>query len=425
METGAEILAERQSFIEEKVMKDPIHDWIYVKDPLLWDLINTRAFQRLRRIRQLGTSSFVFHGSEHSRFTHSLGTYETMRKALSHFLRNHGWPNDERIHKLALCAALLHDIGHGPFSHSFEGAFQTHHENWTRRIILEDEEVNGILRQVDDQFPHDVASVIGKEDRFPLLVRLISSQLDVDRMDYLLRDALHTGVIYGKYELERLIRVMRPYGDDVVVKGSGVHTVEQYVLARYFMYTQVYLHHKTIGSDLLLRKVLLRAKTLYRQGELHFYPVELVPFFDRSEAEVQVNEYLRLDESVMIYAFHQWRNEEDRILADLASRFLDRRLYGSVASGPLSGETLESLRQMFVARGLDPEYYLIYQEIATAGFLYKEGIRVIDEQEHLREIHEISNLIRSIVPEIKYRLYYPKDIVQEKEMLAILGNLRG
>lgn len=415
---------EPRQFNEEKVMKDPIHDWIYVIDPVIWSLINTRAFQRLRRIRQLGTSSFVFHGSEHSRFTHSLGTYETMRKVLSHFLRNHGWPDNQRIHKLALSAALLHDIGHGPFSHAFEAVFQTHHENWTRRIILEDEEVNWILRQVDDQFPHDVADVIGKKDKFPLLVRLISSQLDVDRMDYLLRDALHTGVIYGKYELERLIRVMRPYTDDVVVKSSGIHTVEQYVLARYFMYTQVYLHHKTIGSDLLLRKVLLRAQTLYRQGELNFYPVELVPFFDRSEAEVQVGEYLRLDESIMIYSFHQWLKEEDPILSDLASRFLDRRLYASIVCGRLSKETLESLKKVFLARGLDPEYYLIYQEIATAGFLYKEGIRVLDEQGNLREIHEISNLIRSIVPEIKYRLYYPKDILQEQELVSILENLR-
>lgn len=413
-----------RQFIEEKVMKDPIHDWIYVIDPVIWSLINTRAFQRLRRIRQLGTSSFVFHGSEHSRFTHSLGTYETMRKVLSHFLRNHGWPDDERIHKLSLCAALLHDIGHGPFSHAFEGAFQTHHENWTRRIILEDEEVNGILRQVDEQFPHDVASVIGKEDKFPLLVRLISSQLDVDRMDYLLRDALHTGVIYGNYELERLIRVMRPYGDDVVVKSSGIHTVEQYVLARYFMYTQVYLHHKTIGSDLLLRKVMLRAKTLYRQERLVFYPAELIPFFARTESDIRVEEYLRLDESIMIYSFHQWLQEEDPILSDLASRFLNRRLYASIVCDQLSEQTLVSLRNVFLARGLDPDYYLIYEEIATAGFLYKEGIRVLDEQGNLREIHEISNLIRSIIPEIKYRLYYPKDILQEQELISILENLR-
>lgn len=415
-----------QWFPEEKVLKDPIHDWVYIQDPLIWNLINTKAFQRLRRIKQLGTSYLVFHGAEHSRLTHSLGTYETMRKVLSHFRRNHGWPTEERLNKLALCAALLHDIGHGPFSHAFEGAFEIRHETWTRRILLEDEEINGVLRTVDEEFPRDVADVIGKGNRYPLIVRMISSQLDVDRMDYLLRDALHTGVIYGKYELERLIRVMRPYSGDIVIKSSGIHTVEQYILARYFMYTQVYLHHKTIGSDLLLRSVMLRAKQLFREEKLKYHPVELAPFFTRKDSAISVTEYLRVDEPTMIYTFHRWKDEPDPILSDLASRFLDRRLYASIACGELTEETLESLREMFAARGLDPQYYLIYREIATAGFLYKEGIRVLDEQGRLREIHEISNLIRSLIPEIKYRLYYPKDrISPDGEFSAVFEKLRG
>ncbi|MFC4766118.1 HD domain-containing protein [Effusibacillus consociatus] len=415
-----------QWFPEEKVLKDPIHDWVYIQDPMIWNLINTKAFQRLRRIKQLGTSYLVFHGAEHSRLTHSLGTYETMRKLLSHFRRNHDWPKEERVSKLALCAALLHDIGHGPFSHAFEGAFQTHHETWTRRILLEDEEINRILSAVDADFPRDVAGVIGKEDSFPLVVRIISSQLDVDRMDYLLRDALHTGVIYGQYELERLIRVMRPFQNDIVIKSSGIHTLEQYILARYFMYTQVYLHHKTIGSDLLLRSVMLRAKTLFHENRLRFHPVELLPFFSREETDILVAEYLRIDEPVMIHAFQRWRDEEDPILSDLASRFLDRRLYASIACDKLSEETLSTLRDMFSTRGLDPEYYLIYQEIATAGFLYKEGIRVLDEQGKLQEIHEMSNLIRSLVPEIKYRLYYPKDkITLDGEFAPIVKKLQS
>lgn len=415
-----------QWFAEEKVLKDPVHDWVYIKDPIIWNLINTKAFQRLRRVKQMGTSYLVFHGAEHSRLTHSLGTYETMRKLLSHFNRNHDWPKEERMNKLALCAALLHDIGHGPFSHAFEGAFQTHHETWTRRILLEDEEINGILRTVDDEFPRDVAGVIGKESRFPLVVQIISSQLDVDRMDYLLRDALNTGVIYGEYELERLIRVMLPYQNEIVIKSSGIHTVEQYVLARYFMYTQVYLHHKTIGSDILLRSVLLRAKELFGENRLQYSPIELVPFFVRKETEILVPEYLALDESVMIYAFHRWREEQDPILSDLASRFLDRRLYASIACDKMTDETLQPLREMFAERGLNPDYYLIYREIATAGFLYKEGIRILDEYGRLREILDVSNLIRSLVPESKHRLYYPKDIITPVgDFAPLYQKLRG
>lgn len=409
-----------RQFSEEKVLKDPIHDWIYVQDPIIWSLLNTRAFQRLRRIKQLGTSYMVFHGAEHSRFTHSLGTYETMRKVLSHFLRNHGWPKDERMHKLALCAALLHDIGHGPFSHAFEGAFKTHHENWTRRIILEDGEINSILRSVDAAFPEDVAGVIAKDSRFPLVVRLISSQLDVDRMDYLLRDARNTGVIYGQYELERLIRVMQPLGDDVVIKSSGIHTVEQYILARYFMYTQVYLHHKTIGSDLLLRSILLRARQLFHSGGLVYHPAEVIPFFSRQEDEILVEEYLRLEEPVMIYAFHKWRDEQDPVLSDLASRFLDRRLFASRECGEMQMAGWNEMRQAFQEAGLDADYYLIFEEIATAGFLYKEGIRVLDEQGRLQEIHAASNLIRSLVPEVKYRCYFPKEIVAGDAKYAAL-----
>lgn len=142
-----------QRLAEEKVFKDPVHKYIYVQDELIWDLINTKEFQRLRRIRQLGTSYLTFHGAEHSRFSHSLGVYEITRKIISQFER-HGysdWPQEEKW--VSLCAALLHDLGHGPFSHSIEQVFDMHHEGWTCRFLLEDTEVNRVLRRVSDDFP--------------------------------------------------------------------------------------------------------------------------------------------------------------------------------------------------------------------------------------------------------------------------------
>ena len=174
---------------EEKVFKDPVHKYIYVQEPLIWDLINTREFQRLRRIRQLGTSYLTFHGAEHSRFSHSLGVYEIARKIISQFERNsfEEWPSEERL--LCLCAALLHDVGHGPFSHSIETVFGEHHESWSCRIVQGDTEVNRVLRQVDPTFPDKVAAVICKTYPKEIVVSLVSSQLDADRMDYLLRDA--------------------------------------------------------------------------------------------------------------------------------------------------------------------------------------------------------------------------------------------
>lgn len=399
---------------KEKVFKDPVHDYIYVKDSLIWDLINTRAFQRLRRVKQLGTSFLTYHGAEHSRFTHSLGTYETMRKVLSHFDRNFGWPSDDRMRLLALCAALLHDIGHGPFSHTVESVFQFHHETWTQRILIEDPEVSRILMRVDEDFPQDVADVIAKKDKFPLVVKLISSQLDVDRMDYLLRDALNTGVTYGTFELERLIRVMRPQGNDVVVKKSGLKTVEQYILARYFMYSQVYLHPVTVGSDVLLRHVVSRVKELWDRGDDVFLVEELKPFLSRKADEISVAEYLELDEGVMNYTLQRWTRAEDPILRDLSDRFVNRRLFGGVDTGELKEVERQTIREMFRAHGLNPDYYLSFQTATTGGYhMYKQGIKLVDESGRLLDdISKYSGLVRSLQPESKFRIFCPKEVLR-------------
>ncbi|ARU61914.1 hypothetical protein CBW65_13385 [Tumebacillus avium] len=399
---------------KEKVFKDPVHDYIYVQDRLIWDLINTRAFQRLRRVKQLGTSFLTYHGAEHSRFTHSLGTYETMRKVLSHFDRNFGWPSDDRMRLLALCAALLHDIGHGPFSHTVESVFQFHHETWTQRILIEDPEVSRILMRVDEDFPQDVADVIAKKDKFPLVVKLISSQLDVDRMDYLLRDALNTGVTYGTFELERLIRVMRPEGNDVVVKKSGMKTVEQYILARYFMYSQVYLHPVTVGSDVLLRHVVSRVKKLWDRGDAVYLVDELKPFLSRKADEISVAEYLELDEGVMNYTLQRWTRAEDPILRDLSDRFVNRRLFGSVDTRELKEVERQTIREMFRANGLNPDYYLSFQTATTGGYhMYKQGIKLVEESGRLLDdISKYSGLVRSLQPESKFRIFCPKEVLR-------------
>jgi HD superfamily phosphohydrolase len=398
---------------KEKVFKDPVHDYIYVFDKLIWDLINTRAFQRLRRVRQLGTAYLTYHGAEHTRFTHSLGVYETMRKVLSHFERKFGWPGDPRTRLLALCAALLHDIGHGPFSHTIETVFKFHHEEFTQRILLEEPDVNAILRRVDDQFPQDVADVIAKKDKYPLVVKLISSQLDVDRMDYLLRDAVNTGVTYGRFELERLIRVMSPQGNDIVVKKSGQQTVEQYILARYFMYSQVYLHPVTLSSDVLLRHAFLRAKTLHERGALGFLPDELRPFLDKTMDEMSVEEYLRMDESVMTYTFHRWAEAEDAILRDLADRFINRRLFGSIHTRELKEVEKQTVRDMFRSQGLNPDYFLAFSNATGAGYhMYRQGITLVEEDGDKMDIADASPLVRSLKPITQYRIFCPKEVLR-------------
>lgn len=406
---------------EEKVFKDPVHQYIVVKDQLIWDLINTKEFQRLRRIRQMGASFFTFHGAEHSRFSHSLGVYEITRKIISQFERNRyeDWPQEERM--LCLCAALLHDIGHGPFSHSIEEAFDIFHEDWSCDIILGDTEVHRLLSKVSLDFPQQVANVINKSYESELIVSLISSQLDADRMDYLLRDAYYTGVNYGTFDLERIMRVVRPYRGHIVVKESGMHAVEDYLMSRYQMYWQVYFHPVTRSSEIILKKLFQRAKQLYQDGfSFEFMIAPLNRLFERN---LSVEDYYMLDESFIQMTMLQWTKERDPILADLCRRFLERKLfkYTSLQNGDAT--LVEDVKTKLIKAGLDPQYYmeidyptdLPYDVYLPGESDEKLPILILNEREELSEISQCSDIIRAISGHRKgaLQLYYPADYWEE------------
>ncbi|UUZ91662.1 HD domain-containing protein [Paenibacillus sp. P25] len=402
---------------EEKVFKDPVHKYIYVQDQTIWDLINTKEFQRLRRIRRLGTCFLTFHGAEHSRFSHSLGVYEITRKIISQFERNQyeDWPREER--SLCLCAASLHDVGHGPFSHSIEKTFGTHHESWSCQIVLGDTEVNRVLREVAPDFPQKVAGVIAKTYSREIVVSLVSSQLDADRMDYLLRDAYFTGVNYGTFDLERILRVLRPYQGHIVVKDSGMHAVEDYLMSRYQMYWQVYFHPVTRSADIVLHKIFERAKLLYEEG----YPFRFMihPLHRLFRRELTVNDYYLLDEAFMQTVLMQWTFEEDRILADLCSRFLQRRLFKFITLDRLDAGLLERLRLVMQGLGWDPSFYMEIDFPSDLSYdVYRPGeqdeklpILLLDSKDNLTEISRKSEIVRSIsgIHMGKYHLYYPQE----------------
>lgn len=397
----------------EKVLKDPVHDEILVDDPWIWRLVNTAAVQRLRRIRQLGTSYLTFHGAEHSRFTHSLGAYETMRRLLIHLQQECGWPADERDRKLALAAALLHDVGHGPFSHTFETIYPVHHEHWTRRIILEDDEVRSILTEIDGAFASDLVGILQKDGRHPMVEPLITSQLDVDRMDYLLRDALNTGVTYGRFELARLLRSLTLVDGQILLRASALHTVEQYILARYFMYTQVYLHPVTVGSDILVQQILLRAAELVRSGDLPDVPVELLGIIGGQDVQVSVADYLAMDESTLLYAFRTWSKCEDGVLADLSQRFLHRRLFAPVLRAEPTVQEWASLRTAARAMGYHPDYYVCGRMSAIAGYVYSgEGILLLKQDGTRTELSRESRVVRELLPDSEYRIFVPKEMLE-------------
>ncbi|QAS53262.1 HD domain-containing protein [Halobacillus litoralis] len=405
---------------EEKVFKDPVHRYVHVRERVIWDLIGTSEFQRLRRIKQLGTSYLTFHGAEHSRFNHSLGVYEIVRRIIENFNDRPNWDNEERL--LCLCAALLHDLGHGPFSHSFEKVFKLDHEDFTQAILLGDTEVNHILRQVEKGFPKKVADVINKTYENKLVVSLISSQIDADRMDYLQRDAYFTGVSYGHFDMERILRVMRPMEDQVVVKESGMHAVEDYIMSRYQMYWQVYFHPVTRSAEVILSKILHRAKELYENGyAFKLKPIHFLSFF---AGEPTLKEYLALDESVTLYYFQMWMEEDDPVLSDLCHRFVNRRLFKYIEFNPNSqmNEWME-LYKLFQKAGLNPDYYLVVDSSSDLPYdFYRPGeegerlpIHLLQPNQELKELSRLSDIVESISGKKRtdHKLYLPLDRLEE------------
>ncbi|PKR84728.1 HD domain-containing protein [Heyndrickxia camelliae] len=411
----------KQKLSEEKVFKDPVHRYVHVSDQVIWDLIGTKEFQRLRRIRQLGTTYFTFHGAEHSRFNHSLGVYEIVRRIIDDVFDGRSeWNDDERL--LSLCAALLHDLGHGPFSHSFEKVFTLDHEEFTQQIIVGNTEVNAILRKVEPDFPKKVAEVIAKTYENKLVISLISSQLDADRMDYLLRDAYFTGVSYGHFDMERLLRVMRPREDQVVFKYSGMHAVEDYIMSRYQMYWQVYFHPVTRSSEVILTKILHRAKSLHE--EYYSFKHHPIHFYSLFEDEMTLEDYLKLDESVILYYFQMWQEEDDPILKDLCTRFMNRNLFKYVEFDPAKQFKVHSqLEKLFTRAGIDPNYYLVVDSSSDLPYdFYRPGeeeerlpIYLLMANGELRELSRESDIVDAISGKRRtdHKLYYPKDFIYD------------
>jgi HD superfamily phosphohydrolase len=422
---------------EEKVFKDPVHRYIHVRDKLIWDLIGTKEFQRLRRIKQLGTTYLTFHGAEHSRFSHSLGVYEIIRRIIDDVFKGRDeWDEGERL--VTLCAALLHDVGHGPFSHSFEKVFHLDHESFTQKIILGETEVNNVLKEEGADFPTKVSEVIAKTYKNKQVISLISSQIDADRMDYLLRDAYYTGVSYGNFDMERILRTMRPREDMVVFKSSGMHAVEDYIMSRYQMYWQVYFHPVTRSAEVILSKILHRAKKLYLNGyEFKYHPTHFESIFNGS---VTLEDYIRLDEGVAFYYFQQWLDEEDKILKDLCDRFLNRRLFQYIEfNALLQLDKWSELTNLFKKAGIDPEYYLVPDSSSDLPYdYYRPGeeeerlpIYLLMGNNDIRELSRESFIVEAISGKKRtdHKLYFPLDLINDtsskkkykEEIKRILG----
>lgn len=417
----------------ERAYRDPVHDFITVTDPLLLQLIDTPEFQRLRRIRQLGASHGTYHGAEHSRFGHSLGVLWVMHKAIRR-LRNLGFGIEPEVERVAYVAALLHDVGHGPFSHALEGHLTpgVRHEEWSCRILLEETSIHRLLREYDSALPAYVASVVDGSWTGPQYVRsLVSSQLDVDRMDYLIRDSLYTGVTYGRFDLERLINTLWVVDEDIVLMSKGIVAAEEYILARYFMYWQVYFHKTTRGHEHLMRQVWRRAVHLTQQGMMG--PDEAPkPLYSFLRGTGDLDTYLRIDDYDLMAAFKAWTYHPDPVLSDLSRRFLHRDLLKAVfkvAHESADLTRLPEVADLLGKMGWDPEYYLIVDRTSDVAYDYymapdgsggrRKPILALDESGRPQEIATLSHTIAAVATRrrVAVNIYVPEECVEHVRRL--------
>lgn len=398
---------------EVKVFRDSIHKNIEVEYQVIWDLINSDLVQRLRRIHQLGGTFMVFPTAEHSRFTHSLGVYEVVRRIVSE-VEDVKKALSEREKIVVMSAGLLHDIGHGPFSHAFEDVFKTDHEKMSVNLIKGKSSVNTILNNYDKDLANEVASVIEKTHPNNILVQLISSQVDADRMDYMLRDSYNCGVNYGTFDIERLLRSMSISDDKLVFKESGVHAIEDYIFARYHMYWQVYLHPVATSYEVILTKILARVKDLYDNG-YHFDTSikALIPFL--SKKEVSNSEYCKLDESTLNHYFEEFSCEQDEILKELATCFINRHLFTYIDFQ--DDFDYEAMINKIETDEVKRKYYFEFQEFKNNFYKYygelnTQSIIVKTKKNELKDLHRVSPLVSAIInlddEESDKKLYYHK-----------------
>ncbi|HEV2764593.1 MAG TPA: HD domain-containing protein [Pyrinomonadaceae bacterium] len=420
--------------MSERIYRDPVHNIIRLRTDtdegrLMVRLIDSFEFQRLRRIKQLGLALYTYQGAEHSRFAHSLGVLHLMTRVLDRLGETLGISPEDRAALRA--AALLHDIGHGSFSHVMEKVLDFHHEAWTVKAVLSEEtEVGRELRAYSAEMPARVASVIEGDFRPGYLAQLVSSQLDVDRMDYLLRDSLMTGAKYGIYDLEWVINALAvdEQSDRVYVAARGLYAVEEYLQARYYMFRQVYFHRTLRSAEAVLRSILRRALELLEAGgDVWCAPRTAFEKVLRRQA-LTLQDHLEMDDSDVLFHVKQWQRSTDPVLADLSRRFVARRLFKAIDLDMPEGERAEFLskaREATTRRGFAPEYYFIedhagdvpYYSVYNAdGAEPKARIYVEDgyARPRVREITEVSEAVRGLQRGyLLHRACFPDEVKEE------------
>ena len=402
---------------KRKVFNDPVYGFITIPYKIIFNLIEHPYFQRLRRISQLGLSHLVYPGAHHNRYHHALGACHLMFMALTN-LRIKGVDISEDEMKGALIAILLHDIGHGPFSHALEHTFvkDAHHEQFSL-IIMEklNEEFKGKLDLAIEIFT-------GKYNK-EFLHQLVSSQLDVDRLDYLKRDSFYSGVSEGIIGNERIIKMLDVKNNQLVVEEKGIYSIEKFLVARRLMYWQVYLHKTVLVAETLLALVLQRAKELEHEGvdlfgspALKFFLKAKVNMDDFQESGL-LDQYLILDDYDVMGAIKVWQNADDKVLSDLSIQLVQRRLPKiRIGKTPVEASDIEEMKDKIIEKLSVPEdlihYYMFTGKIHNNAYNKNdEPIRILYKDGSIKDIDEASdNLSISSLqkPVEKYYFIHPR-----------------
>ncbi len=423
-----------------KIFRDPLYNYISIereRDRWLLDLLECPEVQRLRRVHQLGITYLTYPGADHGRFSHSLGVVHLMQEALAHLAATVPDVRIDEVRQPLLAAALIHDVGHGPFSHLFEPCLGIDHEDWSCRIILSPEsELHRALRRINAELPDRVAALVDAADtREPLWQKhLLSSQLDVDRLDYLRRDSLFTGAGFGHFDWFRLLHSFTLHGKteaerDLVWLEKAAVAIEEYIFARFYMYQNVYLHKTTRCYEKILYAMWDHARALRANGtDIHL----LDPIADFWNAKnPSVSQFLRLEEFVVLTQIQTWIEHPDRALSDLARRFLNRKGFTAIDAPAVDiGEWETALRALATSHGYTPAHLYVLRDdfkgIAQTMYLPKkngsecQAIRLlVNGDDEPVEISEMLPRLQAVTsePVRPVRYYVPKEIHSEAQSL--------
>ncbi|TDY12375.1 HD domain-containing protein [Meridianimaribacter flavus] len=400
-----------------KIFNDPIYGFITIPNSLIFDLIEHRYFQRLRRITQMGMSYLVYPGAHHTRFHHAIGCMHLMQKAVN-VLRFKGVAISEEEENALYIAILLHDIGHGPFSHAMEHSIVSgvSHEDISMLFM---EQLN---KEFNSSLTLAIAIFKGNYSR-KFLCQLISGQLDMDRSDYLKRDSFYTGVAEGNINSERLITMLNVVDDVLVVEEKGIYSVEKFLVARRFMYWQVYLHKTSLAAEQLLMRVLSRAKELTNKG-VHLQASEPLQYFLKNEISLDdfnkdtLEAFSRLDDYDIVSAMKTWQFHEDFVLRNLCEMIINRDLLKvKIKNKRIKKDVLQKHTQNLMNKHSiskeEAEYFVFYGEISNQAYnAKKQGINILQKNGKIVDIAKVSDQfnIKSLSKQVtKYYICYPKD----------------